>query len=159
MQVFSPHVFACNLIFSMIKLMTLANAKQAGVSEWQTRQTQNLLWATTCGFKSHRRHQNFQLWASRFRAFLLPNKFFDKRPAHHRPHQFTLSQFPRLYKNQNFTVVSTFFHTVPRNERTTDEPQPWPYSSRGRTHRKISFGRPPTGSTWSDWFPLHQRLR
>lgn len=25
---------------------------QAGVSEWQTRQTQNLLWATTCGFKS-----------------------------------------------------------------------------------------------------------
>ncbi len=27
----------------------------AGVSEWQTRQTQNLLWATTYGFKSHRR--------------------------------------------------------------------------------------------------------
>ena len=25
----------------------------AGVSEWQTRQTQNLLWATTYGFKSH----------------------------------------------------------------------------------------------------------
>ena len=29
---------------------------RAGVSEWQTRQTQNLLWATTYGFKSHRRH-------------------------------------------------------------------------------------------------------
>ena len=29
----------------------------AGVSEWQTRQTQNLLLATTCGFKS--RHQHF----------------------------------------------------------------------------------------------------
>ena len=28
----------------------------AGVSEWQTRQTQNLLWATTCGFKSRCRH-------------------------------------------------------------------------------------------------------
>ena len=30
----------------------------AGVSEWQTRQTQNLLWATTYGFKSHRRQLN-----------------------------------------------------------------------------------------------------
>lgn len=26
------------------------------MSEWQTRQTQNLLWATTCGFKSRCRH-------------------------------------------------------------------------------------------------------
>ena len=29
----------------------------AGVSEWQTRRTQNPLAATSCGFKSHRRHQ------------------------------------------------------------------------------------------------------
>ncbi len=28
----------------------------AGVAEWQTRQTQNLLVATSYGFKSHRRH-------------------------------------------------------------------------------------------------------
>ena len=28
----------------------------AGVSEWQTRQTQNLLCSRTCGFKSRRRH-------------------------------------------------------------------------------------------------------
>ena len=33
-----------NIIFS--------HRPQSGVSEWQTRQTQNLLWATTCGFKS-----------------------------------------------------------------------------------------------------------
>ena len=30
----------------------------AGVSEWQTRRTQNPLAATSCGFKSHRRHQS-----------------------------------------------------------------------------------------------------
>ncbi len=29
----------------------------AGVSEWQTRQTQNLLYASTCGFESHHRHE------------------------------------------------------------------------------------------------------
>ena len=28
----------------------------AGVSEWQTRQTQNLLAERACGFESHRRH-------------------------------------------------------------------------------------------------------
>ena len=28
----------------------------AGVSEWQTRQTQNLLSERACGFESHRRH-------------------------------------------------------------------------------------------------------
>ena len=31
-------------------------ATQAGVSEWQTMQTQNLLRVTACGFKSRRRH-------------------------------------------------------------------------------------------------------
>ncbi len=30
----------------------------AGLSEWQTRQTQNLLWVTTCGFKSRGRHDS-----------------------------------------------------------------------------------------------------
>ncbi len=29
----------------------------AGVVEWQTRWTQNPIWATMCGFKSHLRHQ------------------------------------------------------------------------------------------------------
>lgn len=29
----------------------------AGVAEWQTHQTQNLAVATSCGFKSHLRHQ------------------------------------------------------------------------------------------------------
>ena len=29
----------------------------AGMVEWQTRWTQNPLWATMCGFKSHFRHQ------------------------------------------------------------------------------------------------------
>ena len=37
----------------------------AGVSEWQTRQTQNLLWATTCGFKSRCRHSMESLEKSR----------------------------------------------------------------------------------------------
>ena len=36
--------------------MSQPGYKRAGVSEWQTRQTQNLLWATTCGFKSHHQH-------------------------------------------------------------------------------------------------------
>ena len=30
---------------------------RAGVAEWQTHQTQNLAMATSCGFKSHLRHQ------------------------------------------------------------------------------------------------------
>ncbi len=30
---------------------------RAGVAEWQTHQTQNLAVATSCGFKSHLRHQ------------------------------------------------------------------------------------------------------
>ena len=38
--------------YDKISIVPLGNA---GVSEWQTRQTQNLLWATTCGFKSRRR--------------------------------------------------------------------------------------------------------
>ena len=38
---------------SLIHIYTRFNA---GMSEGQTRQTQNLLWATTCGFKSHCRH-------------------------------------------------------------------------------------------------------
>ena len=29
----------------------------AGMSEWQTRQTQNLLSERACGFESHRRHE------------------------------------------------------------------------------------------------------
>ena len=37
--------------------MVNSQTKCAGVSEWQTMQTQNLLWVTTCGFKSHRRHE------------------------------------------------------------------------------------------------------
>ena len=36
----------------------------AGVSEWQTRQTQNLLWATTYGFKSHCRHYEILILCS-----------------------------------------------------------------------------------------------
>ncbi len=41
------------LQFSRIcDILTNGSSKDAGVSEWQTRQTQNLLWATTCGFKS-----------------------------------------------------------------------------------------------------------
>ncbi len=44
----------CHL--SALMLLYISVAGYAGVSEWQTRQTQNLLWATTYGFKSHRRH-------------------------------------------------------------------------------------------------------
>lgn len=36
------------------------NGSNAGMSEWQTRQTQNLLAATSCGFKSHCRHSAMQ---------------------------------------------------------------------------------------------------
>ena len=38
--------------FSKMFLVT----RSAGVSEWQTRETQNLLLETTCGFESRRRH-------------------------------------------------------------------------------------------------------
>ena len=41
---------------SLFMIIFLLSRRQAGVSEWQTRQTQNLLLATTYGFKSHRRH-------------------------------------------------------------------------------------------------------
>ena len=44
---------ACHL--SVYMLLYSSVVEYAGVSEWQTRQTQNLLWATTYGFKSHRR--------------------------------------------------------------------------------------------------------
>ena len=35
----------------------LSGLCKAGMSEWQTRQTQNLLPARACGFESHRRHE------------------------------------------------------------------------------------------------------
>ncbi|CAB4243818.1 protein of unknown function [Methylacidimicrobium sp. AP8] len=37
-------------------LRGIGRRKQAGVAEWQTRQTQNLVSATGCGFESLRRH-------------------------------------------------------------------------------------------------------
>ena len=45
----------CLLFFVQYGIIILVG--DAGVSEWQTRQTQNLLWATTYGFKSHCRHR------------------------------------------------------------------------------------------------------
>lgn len=41
----------------------------AGVSEWQTRQTQNLLWATTCGFKSRCRQCKKSVYTGFFILF------------------------------------------------------------------------------------------
>ncbi len=38
------------------------NVYIAGVSEWQTRQTQNLLSARACGFESHHRHAGSPRW-------------------------------------------------------------------------------------------------
>lgn len=35
--------------------LRLRDQVRAGVAEWQTRQTQNLLMVTLCGFKSRRR--------------------------------------------------------------------------------------------------------
>ena len=71
----------------------------AGVSEWQTRQTQNLLWATTCGFKS--RCRQYKIYAealvksraSAFFAFHGSNYFqsspdffsFYTKPFYHYP--------------------------------------------------------------------------
>lgn len=67
---------------------------------WQTRQTQNLLQATVCGFKSHCRHQSFleRPWLEvifRLRSFLclsyadgtgffprLPKKWVEKNPCY-----------------------------------------------------------------------------
>ena len=36
-----------------------------------------IVWRNPCGFESHHRHQNFQPWALRFRAFLLPNDLYS----------------------------------------------------------------------------------
>ena len=44
-------------VYNNFRAENLDSILSAGVSEWQTRQTQNLLWATTCGFKSRCRHK------------------------------------------------------------------------------------------------------
>ena len=51
---FKSHLKSCNQ--SSIMILTISPYLCAGVSEWQTRRTQNPLAATSCGFKSHRRH-------------------------------------------------------------------------------------------------------
>ena len=44
---------ATGYILQCIRLYDRLTKLLAGMSEWQTMQTQNLLWVTTCGFKSH----------------------------------------------------------------------------------------------------------
>ena len=69
----------------------------AGVSEWQTRQTQNLLWATTCGFKS--RCRQYKIYAealvksraSAFFAFHGSNYFQSSPDASLKIFSFTLT--------------------------------------------------------------------
>ena len=41
------------MIMERSSIIVKATTEPAGVAEWQTHQTQNLTWATTCGFKSH----------------------------------------------------------------------------------------------------------
>lgn len=53
--------------------MVISQTKCAGVSEWQTMQTQNLLWVTTCGFKSHRRHEKHKKLGRK------PTQFFSSQ--------------------------------------------------------------------------------
>ena len=48
---------ACKAVFYYNKTCFTKQYTRAGVSEWQTRQTQNLLPARACGFESHRRHE------------------------------------------------------------------------------------------------------
>ena len=47
------------LIYAL--LSALFNKASAGVSEWQTMQTQNLLGVRPCGFKSRHRHYHMAL--------------------------------------------------------------------------------------------------
>ncbi len=52
-QLFSP---LPKKIICVIMLLVVQNIESAGVAEWQTHQTQNLTGATSCRFKSGRRH-------------------------------------------------------------------------------------------------------
>ncbi len=56
---FYDRIYFVAEISSLMEALLHWGAPYAGVSEWQTRQTQNLLWATTCGFKSRcRQYKN-----------------------------------------------------------------------------------------------------
>ena len=49
-----------NLLFLVSELeLRIMTQVAAGVAKWQTRQTQNLLYASMCGFKSLHRHSSF----------------------------------------------------------------------------------------------------
>ena len=60
------HIYTPNHLLLEIAARFCYNSDCAGVSEWQTRKTQNLLWATTCGFKSLHRHQGFSADCTQF---------------------------------------------------------------------------------------------
>lgn len=51
-----PRVFAVLILVSMCAIILYCKPKWWN---WQTRRTQNPVYASTCGFKSHLRHQGF----------------------------------------------------------------------------------------------------